>query len=516
MDANEDLVWEVAATHLPTLKRVVHVAFSRLVLRHIDPDAWAEEDAVNACLDLFERILTRKQQGHALSFIRQASLDEKKKLLSQLAQVDCDHLERLTHDFLDTQAVLLPNIRFEPAPVIEWPNTAADCLAAVAARAEGEKALRAGRLACFLVAGGQGTRLGLSGPKGCFEIGPVTKRTLFQIHAEKILALRRRYGTPFPWVIMTSTANDEETRSFFSAQDFFGLKQESVFFCVQENMPAVSNNGKLLLESKVSLALSPNGHGGSIKALHASGALHWLREQGADTLFYFQVDNPLTKMCDPLFVGHHLLAQADMSSKVLLKANWDEKVGVVGYRDGKLGVIEYFDLPKNLAQQTDAAGKLRFWAGNSAIHVLGVNFVERLNQGGFQLPYHTIEKDFACIGVDGAPVQLRPGEKNGIKFETFVFDALPLARATVTLETQREEDFAPVKNAAGVDSPATARALLTHQYVRWLEAAGHRVPRKADGMPDCRLEISPLTSLDGTELSGQKIPEIKPGADVVL
>src|SRR6185295_18391362 len=148
-----------------------------------------------------------------------------------------------------------------------------------------EEALRAGRVGVFLVAGGQGTRLGFDGPKGTFEMGPVTRRSLFQLHAEKILALRRRYRAALPWVIMTSSANDAATREYFEGQQFFGLGRESVRFIVQGSLPAFSKDGKLLLETRASLALSPNGHGGSIRALYEAGALPWLREQGIDTLF---------------------------------------------------------------------------------------------------------------------------------------------------------------------------------------------------------------------------------------
>lgn len=455
-------------------------------------------------------------QDHVLAFWDQLDPAGQKRLARQLEAVDFELLARLKREFLDAQGQPATAAKLEPAPVIGLPQTAAERETETRARAEGERALRAGRLACFLVAGGQGTRLGLRGPKGCFEIGPVTRRTLFQIHADKIRALRRNYSAPFPWVIMTSDANDAETRRYFAEKAYFGLGERSIFFCVQENMPATGRDGKLLLESKDSLALSPNGHGGSIKALHDSGALAWLRGQGADTLFYFQVDNALTRIGDPVFVGHHLLAGAEMSSKVLLKAGWDEKVGVVGYVDGKLGVIEYSDLPKGLAQATDAAGKLRFWAGSIAIHVIDAAFIERLNRGGFQLPYHKAEKAVPCIGPGGTPVSLKPGEKNGVKYETFVFDALPFARAAVTLETRREEDFAPVKNAEGVDSPATARALLTDQYARWLQAAGCKIPRKPDGSPDCRIELAPATSLFGEGLEKYRELKIAPGADVVL
>lgn len=455
-------------------------------------------------------------QDHVFSFWDQLDPAGQERLARQLEAVDFELLVRLKREFLDAQHSPAERAKLEPAPVIELPRTAQERAAAVQAQVAGEQALRTGRLGCFLVAGGQGTRLGLSGPKGCFEIGPVTRRTLFQVHADKIQALRRNYGAAFPWVIMTSDANDTETRRFFAAQDYFGLGERSIFFCVQENMPATGRDGKLLLESKGSLALSPNGHGGSIKALHDSGALRWLRGQGVDTLFYFQVDNALTRICDPVFVGHHLLAAAEMSSKVLLKASWDEKVGVVGYVDGKLGVIEYSDLSKDLAQAADASGRLRFWAGSIAIHVIDAAFIERLNRGGFQLPYHKAEKAVPCIGPGGTPLSLKPGAKNGVKYETFVFDALPLAKAAMTLETRREEDFAPVKNAEGVDSPATARALLTNQYARWLEAAGCRVPRKPDGAPDCRIELAPTTSLFGAGLEKYRELKIAPGADVVL
>jgi UDP-N-acetylglucosamine/UDP-N-acetylgalactosamine diphosphorylase len=287
-------------------------------------------------------------------------------------------------------------------------------------------------------------------------------------------------------------------------------------FCVQENMPAVAPDGKLLLESKSSLALASNGHGGSIKALHDSGALKWLRGLGADTLFYFQVDNALNQICDPVFLGRHLLAGAEMSSKVVRKRDWKEPVGVIGYIDGKLGVIEYSDLPEDLAKATDPGGSLTYWAGSIAIHVLDIGFVERLNKGGFQLPYHKARKAVACIDPDGEPLKLKPGEKNGVKFETFVFDALPLAKATVTVETVRENDFGPVKNAEGEDSPATARAMLNDLYARWLAAAGCKVPRKPDGSPDCRIELAPGTSLFGEALEKYRDLEIAPGSDVVI
>lgn len=459
--------------------------------------------------------LRAREQEQVLRFWDRLPEGERAQLLGQLHALDFDLLARLTGE-LSAAGSAAAAARIEPAPVIGLPRTADELRRERDAKNAGVEALRKGRVAAFLVAGGQGTRLGFDGPKGAFEIGPVSERTLFQLHAEKIKALRKRHKTALPWVIMTSSANDAATRRYFEKRDYHGLGAESVRFIVQENMPAVDRRGKLLLETRSSLALAPNGHGGSIKALHDSGAVAWLRGQGVDTLHYFQVDNVLVKIADPVFVGYHLQAGAEMSSKVVRKRDWKEKVGVIGYLDGKLGVIEYSDLPEELAQAVNKDGSLRFGAGSIAIHVLDLGFVERLNAGGFRLPYHKAEKTVPYVDEQGQPVKLKPGEKNGIKFETFVFDALPQAKAAVTMEVAREEEFAPVKNAEGEDSPATARAYLMRQYARWLDAAGQKVPRDAQGEPRLRLEISPLTSDDGSGLDRLGLPPLEAGTEVLL
>ena len=214
--------------------------------------------------------------------------------------------------------------------MIPIPTDDAQRQAARGAREAGEVALSRGRVACFLVAGGQGTRLGLHGPKGAFEIGPVTSRTLFQLHAEKILALRRRYNAAIPWLIMTSDANDDQTKAFFAAHNYFGLGENTIRIFKQANMPAVGRDGKILMQSKFELALSPNGHGGSIKALYDSGSTRWLREQGVDTLFYFQVDNVIdSDRRSDIYWLPRCWPKSSMSSKACRKRDWKEKVGVL-------------------------------------------------------------------------------------------------------------------------------------------------------------------------------------------
>ena len=455
-------------------------------------------------------------QGHLFAFHDELPQAGREKLLKQIATLEFNVVDQLIAQFVRAKGQPAESGTIEPATVIALPATPEEKRAEQAAREAGEMALRAGRVGCFLVAGGQGTRLKIIGPKGIFKIGPVTDRTLFQLHAEKIRALRRRYRASIPWLIMTSDLNDEQTRAFFAERHFFNLGAETVRIFRQANMPAVDREGRILLQAKDELCLSPNGHGGSIKALHDSGALLWLKEQGVDTLSYFQVDNVLVKIGDPVFIGHHVLARSQISTKVCRKRDWSERVGVVCKRGGRLGVIEYSDLPDSAAQETERSGALRLWAGSIAIHILDAGFMGDLNRGGFQLPYHKAEKAVPCIGPDGSAVVLKCGEKNAIKFETFIFDALPCAERAVVMETPRQEDFSPVKNAEGEDSPETARRDLMEMYARWLAAAGVKVPRKGDGSLNCHIEISPLTSLEGEGLEGKAPREIRPEQDLVL
>ena len=448
----------------------------------------------------------RHGQEHVFRFWDQISGAERSALLEQVASIDFDLVEKLVRDHVAAPAES-PPAALAPAPIVPAPRSEAEHGDAEKAAARGEEALRAGRVAAFLVAGGQGTRLGFDGPKGAYEIGPVTKRTLFQLHAEKIAALSRRAGKTVPWYIMTSESNHEATMAYFREHAFHGLREDSVRFFRQDMLPAVDRAGKLLLETKSRIFTSPNGHGGSLKALRDSGALADMRERGIDVIYYFQVDNTLVDICDPVFLGRHLDARADMSSKVVRKSSWKEKVGVIGLLGGKLAVIEYSDLPEAAARATLPDGSLEYWAGSIAIHVLSADFVDRLTRGGFHLPYHRAEKAIPHVDASGRTV--KPAEKNGIKFETFVFDALAEARSSVTMEVLREEEFSPVKNAEGEDSPSTARRDMTALYLRWLEENGASIEREGPTFPGYA-EISPLAALRAADLAGK----IRPGTVV--
>jgi UDP-N-acetylglucosamine/UDP-N-acetylgalactosamine diphosphorylase len=370
-------------------------------------------------------------------------------------------------------------------------------------------ALAAGEVGVILVAGGSGTRLGYEGPKGTFPIGPVSAASLFQIHAEKILALARRHGRTVPLYIMTSPENHEVTQAFFESHGRFGL--EHVRFFTQGQMPAVDRTtGKVLLASKDRVALSPDGHGGTLAALAAPGpgatasCLDEMRELGVRTLFYFQVDNPLVRIAEASFIGLHREADAEVSFKVVERLAPEEKLGVVVAVDGRPQVIEYSDLPAELAGKRVLEGSLELWAGSIAVHILERSFIERLVTEE-RLPFHRALKKVSYVDETGQ--KIKPAEPNGVKFEQFIFDALPRAQRFAMVETDRAGEFEPLKNAVGPDSPATVHQRMSDQFANWLEQAGAVVPRRPDGSVPFGIEISPLFALDATELKSK----IEPG-----
>ncbi|HOW18559.1 MAG TPA: UDPGP type 1 family protein, partial [Phycisphaerae bacterium] len=375
-----------------------------------------------------------------------------------------------------------------------------------------------GQYAVVTLAGGQGTRLGFEGPKGAYPISPVKNKPLFQLFAEFLIGARRRYGSQTRWYIMTSPLNDAETRTFFADNQWFGLPKADVFFFVQGQMPALTRDGRILLDQKHRVAMSPDGHGGALLALARSGALKDMADRGIEYISYFQVDNPLVRPLDPLFIGLHEIDGSEMSSKTIPKADDFERVGNFVIADGKLTVIEYSDLPPELAVARGPGGVRRFDAASIAIHTISRSFVERLTAepDRFALPWHRADKKVAYVNERGE--RIIPATTNAVKIETFIFDAIPLAKNPIVLQTVRAEEFSPVKNATGVDSAETARRDMVRRAAAWLEACGARVPRRSDGEPDAIIEISPRFALDAEHLREVLAtpPKITPGSTVYL
>lgn len=445
-------------------------------------------------------------QAHLLRWWNELAERSRRRFEGELRSIDFNEIDRLNRTLVfDSPHSAIESAEVHSVDVVRLPRTDAERVAWRRAAEQGEAMLAAGEVAVVVVAGGQGTRLGFDGPKGTFPIGPVSGAPLFQIFAEKIVALGRRHGARIPFYVMTSPENHEATSRFFKANKQFGLPHLRLF--VQGQMPAVDREtGRILLAAKDRIALSPDGHGGTLTALarrspaEKQSCLDEMSERGVRTVFYFQVDNPLAKVAHPAFLGLHRQSNADVSFKVVEKVQPEERVGVVVTIAGRPQVIEYSDLPVELAEQREPDGRLALWAGSVAIHVFEREFIERI-VGETSLPFHRAIKKVPYLDESGGLVE--PSEPNAVKFERFIFDALPLAARWAIVETDRASEFEPLKNATGPDSPATVRQRISDLFAGWLEQAGARVPRRADGTVPFGVEISPLFALDAAELKSR-------------
>jgi UDP-N-acetylglucosamine/UDP-N-acetylgalactosamine diphosphorylase len=431
--------------------------------------------------------VTQLGHGHVFQFWDELNNIQKEALISQLAELDFHLIEALYQKWLAEKDKGRKALKLETAPIIKLSDRQ---LKDQDSLRIGVELLKQSKVAAFLVAGGQGSRLGFEGPKGMYPISPVQNKTLFQLHAEKILAIRKKYNSNIPWYIMTSETNHEQTVHFFIRNEYFGLPKEDIFFFAQEMLPAIDMNGKLILEKKYSIFRNPNGHGGSIKGLWDSGAIDDMKRRGIEHIFYFQVDNVLVKMCDPVFLGYHKALKAEMSNKALRKFYPEEKMGVICKLEGNISVVEYSDLPEKEMYEKDENGALKYWGGNLAIHIIDTAFVEKENKSGFALPYHFAEKSIPYLNEKGDKVASKT--KNGIKFETFVFDALKDVKNSVSLEVERADEFSALKNKTGLDSAESSKYDMRKQYTRWLEAAGFELEKDENGCAIFNIEISPL------------------------
>ncbi len=444
--------------------------------------------------DTIKKVYTHGQQ-HVFTFWDELTDGEKRELLQDLSGIDFGKLKQL-YEIADKDGTI--NRKFGPPDYIPLPMSKEDKKLQSEAREAGTGHICAGKTAAFVVAGGQGTRLGFDGPKGIFPVGPVSNKSLFQIHAEKILKSCWKYGVAIPWLIMTSRGNHEDTVDFFNRHKNFGLDANNVTIFPQNMIPSIDLEGRLILESRSRVFRNPDGHGGSLTALESSGALKAMELKGIETISYFQVDNPLVRIIDPVFIGFHVIRNADVSSKGLLKAYPEEKLGVfVRFDDGSTGVVEYSDLPEKLQNRKEPDGRLTFRMGSIAIHLFRLKFIKTITgETTAALPFHVARKKIPSLSSDGIR------ELEGYKFEKFVFDALPLTGNNVVLETVREEEFAPVKNRNGIDSVDSCRELMSSLHHRWLKERSITVPETVKVV-----EISPLLAVEADDLDkDQQVP----------
>lgn len=431
-----------------------------------------------------KKVLGANNQSHVLQFWRKLDAAGQQRLLKQIASLDFASIERMKAMLAQkaTETALADPIAPE---VVEFtPKTHAESYAA------GEKELRAGKVAVLLVAGGQGSRLGYEGPKGAYSIGPITQKPLFYFHSRKILGLNRRYQTRIPFYIMTSDVNDAATQAHFAENSYFGLNKEDVIFFQQGVWPALTPEGKIILDQPGHIFMSPDGHGGTISALENNGCLADIQKRGISTIFYFQVDNPMVEIADPAFIGLHISKKSDFSLKLCAKRDAKEGMGVVAIRGNHFEMIEYTELTDEQANRRTASGDLYFKYGSPAIHLFSFDFLKQ--EANRNMPLHIAFKKIPVCAEDGTII--KPEKNNGYKFEKFIFDVMPDAKTVVNLAFDRADEFSPVKNAEGSDSPATCKHDMQAKWRRWFAA-------NSITLPECLpLELDPAYALDASDL----------------
>lgn len=383
----------------------------------------------------------------------------------------------------------------------------------------GLQQIGAGTVAVVLMAGGQGTRLGSSDPKGCYDVGLPSHKSLFQLQAERILKAQelgaKAAGKPtsevvIPWYVMTSGPTRKPTEAYFAQHGYFGLHPSNVTFFEQGVLPCISNDGKILLASKSQAAVAPDGNGGIYLALVLSGVLDDMKKRGIQHIHAYCVDNSLVRVADPTFIGFSISKSASLATKVVRKRAANESVGLIISKDGKPDVVEYSEIDSSLAEAKDEQDPsiLKFRAANIVNHYYSLEFLDSIPSWVESLPHHVAKKKIPCIDLQSGE-EVKPSSPNGVKLEQFVFDIFPRIPLDkfACLEVRREEEFSPLKNApgAGEDCPETSRADVLAQGKRWLEKAGAVVVEEKEG----GVEVSPLVSYGGEGLEGFKGREVR-------
>ena len=353
-----------------------------------------------------------------------------------------------------------------------------------------------------LMAGGQGTRLGSSDPKGCFNIGLPSEKSLFQIQAERIRKVaklaHKKSGKDVvvPWYVMTSGPTRGPTEKYFKENNYFGLKAENVIIFEQGVLPCISNEGKILLENKGKVAVAPDGNGGIYQAIVTSSVMEDMRKRGIKHIHAYCVDNCLVKVADPVFIGFAASKDVDIATKVVRKRSAKESVGLILLKNGKPDVVEYSEIDAETAEAKDPKQQdvLKFRAANIVNHYYSFRFLESIPQWAHKLPHHVARKKIPYVDTESGNT-VKPEKPNGIKLEQFVFDVFPMLdlKKFACMEVKREEEFSPLKNAKGTgeDDQDTSKRDIMQQGQRWAKAAGAMVVSEGE---ESGIEISPLVS----------------------
>ena len=493
---------------------------------------------------LFRSKLTAAGQEHLLQFWEELDTDEKQALYNELSELD---LDEVLEYFQRTVAEM--SSAGEKLDDKMQPLTESQC-GSMAASTDSELAqyeslsleeISKSHVGILLLAGGQGTRLGTSYPKGMYDVGLPSSKTLFQLQAERIRSLEilaeKKTGVKgaITWYIMTSASTIQPTLDFFAKNQYFGLKKENVVVFQQGTLPCFTFEGKMILGAKHKLSIAPDGNGGLYRALSREGILDDMKSKGIQFIQLYCVDNILVKVGDPLFMGYCLSKDAECANKVVRKGFPTEAVGITCKVAGHYQVVEYSEITQKSAEKRNPDGSLTYSAANICIHFFTFEFLNRIvMENERSLEHHVAKKKIPFINNEG--VLVKPEKPNGIKMEKFVFDVFKFANKFVVWECYRDEEFAPLKNAEGASdfTPTHCRNALLALHQKWLRIAGAKlinedgVEAKQMGSPAGEdnnnddsdnnnaekkyvvlCEISPLLSYAGENLQNFKDKEIK-------
>ena len=460
-------------------------------------------------------------QEHVFKFYEELKPDEQGTLYQQLLPIDPERINKLADTALNPPKAA----EEDQKPKLEQlPDEATT--STIDSKEDdlnkwhesGLKLISENKVGVVLMAGGQGTRLGSSAPKGCYDIGLPSKKSLFQLQAERIWRLQylasrhhNKEDVVVPWYIMTSGPTRKPTQQFFEENKYFGLNRNNVIFFEQGVLPCIGMDGKILLGSKSKVAVAPDGNGGLYSALIGSGIVSDMQKRGIQHIHAYCVDNCLVRVADPTFIGFSAEKDVDIATKVVRKRNAKESVGLILQKNGKPDVVEYSEIDTPTAEATDPKNSslLKFRAANIVNHYYSFRFLESIPEWAHKLPHHVAKKKIPTIDAEGREV--KPEKPNGVKLEQFVFDCFPFLPMDkfACMEVKREDEFSPLKNAPGTgeDDPGTSRRDILQQGRRFLEAAGATVTSESED--ESGVEVSPFISYGGEGLEFLRGREIK-------
>lgn len=402
-------------------------------------------------LKIAKEKLEKYGQQHLLVCFDKLSCQDQEKLLDQILKINFEQILELYENTKKT--INFKDCKVEPISYID--KNKIDEQEKKQYEEKGATVIKEGKYAVVTMAGGQGTRLGHKAPKGTFDIGEGINKSLFEALSDTLKEAIKTYGVSIPWYIMTSRENNQDTIKFFEQHNYFGMNQKDVNFFIQGELPMIDTNGKILVDENGFVKEAADGHGGIFEAMYEDGVLEDMTKRGIQWIFIAGVDNVLAKMVDPILTGLAIKRNCLAAGKSVVKSNSKERVGVFCKKDNKPNVIEYTEITDEMAEATDENGELLYGESHILCNLFNIKALQDISKN--KLPYHSAFKKAKCIAEDGQLIE--PTEPNAYKFEAFIFDAFERLEDMAIMRVKREEEFAPVKNAEGVDSPETARKL---------------------------------------------------------